>query len=157
MNNVTTEIERKFIFSPNPDKIIPVDRMCLIEQHYLIMGEKEVRVRFMGGDAFITFKTTEPGIKRTEYEMEIPFFHGRNLIKLFSVSSIEKVRTFTTFEGHTWELDVYNGLNEGLYIAEVELENENEELVLPPWVGEEVTDDKRYRNSYLSEHPYTRW
>jgi adenylate cyclase len=92
-----------------------------------------------------------------EFEYEIPIDDALKLLELCKRPIIAKTRYKIPYEGHSWEVDVFEGENEGLVMAEVELQSEDETVVLPEWIGKEVSGDKRYYNSYLSLHPYNEW
>ena len=98
------------------------------------------------------------GVARREYEYEIPAADAHAILEELCVKPlIEKTRFVVEHGGHTWEIDVFEGDNAGLVVAEVELESEDEEVTLPAWAGEDVSDDVRYYNQRLVEHPYSRW
>lgn len=97
------------------------------------------------------------GIVRKEYEYEIPYKEAKDLLELCEPSLIEKTRYLVHAEGKVWELDVFKGANEGLVIAELELETEDELFGKPSWLGEEVSYDPRYINSNLAKHPFKQW
>jgi CYTH domain-containing protein len=98
------------------------------------------------------------GAKRTEYEYEIPLAEAEAILKdLAEKPVIEKTRYRIEYRGLSWEIDEFSGENQGLILAEVELDAEDQEIELPPWIGEEVTRDPRYYNSNLVRHPYTKW
>ena len=95
---------------------------------------------------------------RFEYEYEIPLADADEMLdRLCAKPLVEKTRYLILTGGHTWEIDVFSGCNDGLVVAEIELDHENESIDFPPWVGDEVTDDKRYYNVYLVQHPYSSW
>lgn len=130
-----------------------------IRQGYL-SGEKgrTVRVRTKGTKAFLTIKGPSSGISRTEFEYEIPAEDVNHMLdELCLKPLIEKVRHVEEHNGRIWEIDVFFGENQGLVMAEVELPHENAEVLLPDWVTEEVSHDRRYYNSSLSKNPYTSW
>ncbi|MCP4660634.1 MAG: CYTH domain-containing protein, partial [bacterium] len=103
-------------------------------------------------------KGVSTGITRMEFEYEIPLADANGMLdNLCETPLIEKTRYVIPYEGFTWEVDEFHGENAGLIVAEVELEDENQEFRRPPWVGEEVSDDPRYFNANLVEHPYTTW
>ena len=79
------------------------------------------------------------------------------MLRLFAPSVVEKIRTRIPAGRHIWEVDVFSGANEGLVVAEIELENQDDRFEKPDWVGEEVTADKRYSNAWLSRHPFMEW
>jgi adenylate cyclase len=118
-----------------------------------------VRVRIKGDKGFITVKgiSSDSGMSRFEWEKEIPIDEAENLLKLCEKGIIDKIRFNVKIGNHTFEVDEFHGENEGLIIAEIELNSENEVFERPNWLGEEVTNDKRYYNSYLSNHPFKNW
>lgn len=151
------EIERKFLVKSREwqEGNEPL-HTC---QGYLASGgECTVRIRVQGEQAFLTIKGRTEGLSRPEYEYPIPVADAEELLQgLCQKPYIEKNRYHVLHAGHTWEVDVFMGENEGLVVAEIELESEEEQVELPPWVGEEVTDDPRYRNSNLVRNPFSRW
>ena len=150
------EIERKFLVDYNKWK--PKDGGVKIEQGYLSLDpDRTVRVRIAGKNAFLTIKGKTEGITRTELEYEIPANEARGLLELCLEAPVEKTRFKEQLNGHTWEIDVFEGANRGLVMAEVELESENQEVDLPDWVSQEVSEDHRYYNAWLARHPYSEW
>ena len=150
------EIERKFLVDNNKWK--PSVAGERIRQGYLSTDkERVVRVRTKGDTAFLTIKGKMQGITRTEFEYEIPVDDALALLKMCLNHPIEKTRYTELHAGKWWEIDVFEGENEGLLLAEIELQHENEEVQFPEWVGEEVTQDLRYYNSYMSQKPYSAW
>ena len=131
----------------------------LLKQGYLSTDpERTIRVRIEGTQAWMTIKGAVKGISRLEFEYPIPLLDGEEMLRaLCQKGIIEKFRYRVAFRNHIFEVDEFLGDNLGLIIAEVELGDENENVELPPWIGEEVTGDRRFYNSYLSEHPYTVW
>jgi len=129
------------------------------EQGYLsTLKERTVRVRTFDKKGFLTVKGVTTGISRAEYEYEIPFKDaGEMLDTLCERPLIEKRRYRVKHEGMIWEVDVFLGDNEGLVLAEVELENETQQLSLPRWIGDEVSQDPRYFNANLVKNPFTKW
>ena len=112
-----------------------------------------MRVRVTDKKALITIKGPTKGFTRDEYEYEIPYDDGQDLLKLCDGHIIDKVRyTFTDSYDQTWEVDVFRGINDGLVVAEIELTSEDINVNLPDWVTREVTFDKRYTNAYISNH-----
>ncbi|MBE6340596.1 MAG: CYTH domain-containing protein [Bacteroidales bacterium] len=152
------EIERKFLV--NGDFMPYVTKKIHIVQGYLNSDPKRtVRVRIKDDKGFITIKGigNETGATRFEWEKEIAVEDAKELIKLCESGVIDKVRHLVPSGSHTIEVDVFYGENEGLVMAEIELASEDEDYIRPEWLGCEVTNDKRYYNSYLSKHPYTQW
>ena len=150
------EIERKFLVDTN--KWQPKGEGTEIKQGYLSVDENRVvRVRIAGEFAYITIKGKTTGISRAEFEYEIPKNDALILLKMCLNEPIEKIRYTETFKNMLWEIDLFEGTNKGLVMAEVELNTEKQQVVLPEWVGEEVSTDKRYFNAYLSVNPFVKW
>jgi CYTH domain-containing protein len=156
---VGIEIERKFLV--NDRSIVAGIVGTRICQGYLSLDpERTVRVRLAGTRASITIKgiSSASGITRAEYEYEIPANEAEELLDAMAVGPlIEKTRYRRTVGRLTWEVDVFEGENEGLVVAEVELPSEGAALILPDWIGEEVTGDPRYYNASLVMHPFREW
>ena len=151
------EIERKFLIDLN--KWQKPEKGILIMQGYLIRTEKiSLRLRMADDKAFLTIKGASKGIARSEFEYEIP---PADLDAMFSECGsgkfIRKTRYLEKVGPHTWEIDIFEGDNAGLAVAEIELSNADEEFEMPDWVLQEVSDDKRYRNAYLVENPWNTW
>jgi adenylate cyclase len=148
------EIERHFLVRV---RLLPkLEGGQRIEQAYL-SASPEVRVRLIGDDrAYITVKS-DGGITREEYEYPVPVDHARSMLNLTPWFPILKTRFSLKLDGHVWEIDRYDAENEGLWSAEVELSSEDEALELPAWLGEEVTDERRFRNKNLAHQPLTTW
>jgi CYTH domain-containing protein len=152
------ETERKFTVTGNFGKDVSSSKRII--QGYLCADPgRTVRVRITGDDAFLTIKgpSDEKFWSRYEFEQQIPLADGRELMKLCASGIIDKVRHYVPVGKHVWEVDVFHGDNEGLVIAEIELESEHDPIEIPGWIGVEVTTDRRYYNSTLSETPYSRW
>lgn len=150
------EIERKFLIAN--DSWRPGAKGIPYAQGYLSRGRgNTVRVRLAGEEAFLTIKGPVVGISRPEFEYSIPVAEARELLSLCDGPLIEKTRFKIVAEGHLWEIDEFHGENDGLFVAEVELNDPNEEVLLPPWLGKEVTGEARYYNSNLTVHPYQEW
>ena len=153
------ETERKFLvagdFMPYVTAAIP------IAQGYLCTDPaRTVRVRRAGEAAYLTIKSApdERGWSRYEFEQRIPVDDALELLGMCVGNRIEKVRHLVPDgEGHTWEVDVFGGANAGLTVAEIELQDADETITLPAWVGREVTGDARYYNSALAVKPYGEW
>ena len=153
------EIERKFLVSSDVFKSDAL-RQNHIAQGYLSSApERTVRVRIKGEKGFLTIKgkTNEAGMSRFEWEKEIPVAEAKALLQLCEKGIIEKNRYEVQVGKHLFEVDEFIGKNEGLLLAEIELESEGEVFEKPKWLGLEVTQDHRYYNSYLSQHPFKSW
>ena len=117
-----------------------------------------VRVRTKGEHAYLTIKGGTTGITRLEFEYEIPLEEANEILnELCQKPLIEKIRYEAYVGRFKWEIDEFQGENAGLVVAEVELEDENQEFLKPDWLGEEVSDDFRYQNANLVKHPYSQW
>lgn len=152
------EIERKFLVltSAWEDQ---ARSSKVIKQGYLSAAkERTLRVRRSGESAFLTIKGPPEGLSRLEFEYQIPLDDAETMLaRLLESSLIEKTRFLVPFDNQVWEVDRFEGANAGLVLAEIELEREDDEISLPPWIGEEVSDDGRYSNAYLSIHPFGEW
>lgn len=151
------EIERKFLVRDSSYKESSVSHYY--KQGYLSCElDRTVRVRIADDKGYITVKGQAVGITRPEFEYEIPLEDAGYMLDHMCVPGIiEKVRYITEINGLTWEIDEFKGLNEGLTVAEVELSEEGRAIVLPEWIGEEITGIPAYYNSNLSRYPYSKW
>lgn len=151
-----SEIERKFLVADNSWR--DGSPGVRISQGYLSRdADRTVRVRIGGENAWLTIKGRTQGITRAEFEYAIPVAEARELLALCLPSVIDKTRYEVDFAGHVWEIDVFHGDNDGLVVAEVELDDESVNPEIPPWAGKEVSDDDRYYNSNLAARPYAIW
>lgn len=150
---MAVEVERKFLVTSEAWRIGA--QACAIRQGYLCLGSgATVRVRIADDEAFITVKGRTLGISRDEYEYRIPRTDAEAMLRdLCARPLIEKTRYAVVHAGRLWTVDVFAADNAGLVVAEVELDHPNDPVVLPSWVGEEVTNDPRYRNSSLVSEP----
>jgi adenylate cyclase len=153
------EIERKFLVTSDSWRAGSTEPGRRLRQGYVSRApEATVRVRSDGTRGWITLKGKAKGASRAEYEYEIPLADADELLdRLCSGGRVEKTRHLREWHGLTWEIDVFEGDNAGLVVAEVELEREDQPVDLPGWVGLEVTEDHRYANSSLAERPYRSW
>ena len=151
------EIERKFLV--DPVQLPPLENPHIIRQGYIpTQGTATVRVRISNEKAFITLKGRATGISRSEFEYLIPVEDAKKMLsELCAKPLIEKRRYLIPYRGHTWELDIFEGENAGLIVAEIELGDENEVFEKPRWITEEVSFDPRYRNANLITHPFSKW
>jgi len=154
---MATEIERKYLVKSTDWKALA--KGTVYRQGYLsTVKERTVRVRTIDDNGYLTVKGITVGATRVEYEYEIPAADANSMLDdLCERPIIEKKRYVIDYEGLTWEVDEFNGENQGLIVAEVELTDENQAIALPGWIGEEVTGDPRYFNSNLIKHPYSKW
>jgi CYTH domain-containing protein len=151
------ECERKFLVV-GEYKMFAHNSIHLI-QGYIASGRRTVRVRISDNEAWLTIKgpSHDGGLTRYEWEKSIDAKEALELMQLAEGALIEKRRYLVEYEGHTFEVDEFAGDNEGLVVAEVELQESTEKVALPEWIGREVTGIKRYYNSHLREHPYKVW
>ena len=151
------EIERKFRVA-NDDWRAMASSSSSLKQGYLSSSaEATVRVRLEDNLGTLTIKSKTKGITRNEFEYAIPAQEAKELLMLCSGPLIEKTRYRIPQENHTWEIDVFEGDNDGLIIAEIELTSDEDYFAKPQWLGEEVSGDSRYYNSNLATHPYVNW
>lgn len=150
------EIERKFLVKGEYKHLATKQyRIC---QGYLSVDPmRTVRVRIKGDKGFITIKSASKQLARFEWEKEISTNEAEQLLALCLPTIIDKVRYIVPFGGLIFEVDEFMAANEGLVMAEVELDSEEQKVVLPSWIGKEVTGNVRYYNSYLSENPFSEW
>lgn len=152
---MATEIERKFLVKGDAWR---KGEATLYRQGYLNRDkERTVRVRVAGAKAYLTIKGMNTGAVRAEFEYEIPVADAEQLLLLCDGPLIEKTRFLFPWAGMMWEVDEFHGANDGLVVAEIELQSADQPFDKPSWVGNEVTDDKRYYNSSLAVHPCSSW
>ena len=153
------EIERKFLVTSGDYKRL-AHASYRIKQGYICSGHGHtVRVRLWGDTAFLTIKgpSRDGGLSRYEFEKEITLDEAKGLFQLCQPGIIDKTRYLVKSGHHTFEVDEFYGDNEGLVMAEVELSAPDEPFTAPPFIGQEVTGDKRYYNSHLRVFPYKMW
>lgn len=151
------EIERKFLVDLSKLDLTKLTNWTTsIKQGYLATEGSTVRIRIEDTKGFITIKGKTSNITRNEFEYEIPYNDAVELMKMCGDKVLIKKRTMVKFNRRYWSVDVFEGDNDGLIVAEIELKNEKEKFALPPWVTREVYDN-RYFNSNLVEHPYKNW
>jgi adenylate cyclase len=152
------EIERKFLVRSDAWRH-QVRVSTQMRQGYLNNEEHcSVRVRVAGDQAWLNLKGVTLGAQRLEFEYAIPLADAQRMLEALSCKPvIEKTRHQVDVGRHTWEIDVFEGANAGLIVAEIELDDPDEAFERPPWVGAEVTDDSRYYNTCLASYPYTHW
>jgi len=165
MSNVTVEkwasmakeIERKFLVRGDVWRALA--KGVMYRQGYLNSDkERTVRIRTADARAFLTIKGITVGATRSEYEYEIPFNDGKEMLDTLAEKPLIEKRRYKIRSGNlTWEVDEFLGDNAGLIVAEVELASEDQALEKPSWVGDEVTEDPRYFNANLVKEPFTRW
>ena len=151
------EIERKYLVDISK---IPNDlpEKNVIKQGYFKSKKATVRVRLSNDKAFLTVKGKTKGISRSEFEYEIPMEDALDMQKEFCKGRfVEKIRYCIEYKGNVWELDVFEGKNTGLVMAEIEMDSEDHQFEKPEWIGEEVSLEGRYNNSQLAKNPISKW
>ncbi|RKZ33903.1 MAG: adenylate cyclase [Gammaproteobacteria bacterium] len=153
-----TEIERKFLVTSD-DWRAEARAGAFYRQGYLSSVEScSIRVRVSDKRAFLNIKSATLSVTRTEYEYPLPLEDAREILDhLCAGPLIEKTRYFVPHGGFEWEVDVFEGDNQGLVVAEIELESADQAFDKPAWVGNEVSEDARYYNVCLTKHPFKDW
>lgn len=155
---MATEIEYKFLVTSDAWRQ-QVKQSRKMTQGYLTdqAAGNTIRVRIADDQAYLTIKHELNTYVRQEFEYEIPLSDAHEMIRFCPDPVIDKIRYLVDYDGHTWEIDEFFGLNEGLIVAEVELTAVDEIFEKPDWLGQDVTQEKRYRNAALVKLPYTQW
>ena len=150
------EIERKFLVSGELPEL--KDGASIIQGYLFLSEEKEMRIRIKEKQCEMTIKINLGGELREEYQYAIPLEDGQ---KLFlhggGIPPIEKTRYVLNYDGMDWEIDIFEGKNEGLILAEIELDYSEQKFTSPPWFGAEVTFERKYYNAHLYCNPYQNW
>jgi adenylate cyclase len=155
---MANEIERKFLVK-GEFKNLASKETRIVQGYLSSVPERTVRVRIKGDKGFITIKGigSASGATRYEWEKEIPTSEVEELLKICEPGVIDKTRYLVKVGNHTFEVDEFYGENQGLTVAEIELNSESEDFVKPEWLGDEVTGDTKYYNSMLMKNPFTKW
>ncbi|MFT3731162.1 MAG: CYTH domain-containing protein [Hyphomicrobium sp.] len=152
------EIERKFLIRDDTWKSAATGSARILQGYFARTALVRARIRIYGDKGFITLKSEPGALVRHEYEYEIPYADAVEMIKQFSIEPIiRKTRFDVPYEGVVWAVDVFDGANSGLVIAEAELKTADQALAIPSWAGKEVTGDRRYGNSDLARYPFLTW
>lgn len=155
---MAVEIERKFLVRDDSWRASAGSGTRMRQGYLLGSPLASVRVRVSGSQAWLNIKSKTVGVTRAEFDYEIPRADADLILdSLCSGAIVEKTRYLVEHGGHVWEIDVFDGENDGLIVAEVELSSEDEAFSKPVWAGQEVSHDHRYYNSVLSERPYRSW
>lgn len=152
------EIEKKYLV--NKEKWNETDKTKgqFFRQGYLLADpNKTIRVRVTDTKSYLTIKGLSVGATRPEFEYEIPKDEAEQLLDMFAISDLTKIRYKVLFNDKLWEVDEFLGDNLGLIVAEIELQSKNETFDLPNWAENEVTGEAKYYNSNLSILPYKKW
>ncbi|XGW00489.1 MAG: CYTH domain-containing protein [Leptolyngbya sp. BL-A-14] len=152
-----TEIERKFLVKGDAWRSLATGT-AYCQGYIASTKDRTVRVRVVGTQGYLTIKGSTTGISRAEFEYPIP---GEDALELLNTLCdpplIQKKRYKIEHSGLVWEVDEFEGENQGLIVAEVELLDANQAIVLPDWIGQEVSNDPRYFNANLAKHPFCHW
>jgi len=153
------EIERKFLVVSEVYKAESYKSTRIMQGFLSTDPERTVRVRIKGNQGFLTIKgkSNTSGTSRFEWEKEIDLQEAEDLLKLCQKGIIDKIRYEVKSNAHIYEIDEFFGENNGLVIAEIELNSEDEAFEKPNWLGSEVTGDNKYYNSQLSTTPFCEW
>jgi adenylate cyclase len=152
------EIERKFLVLGDDWQRLATGRSSIRQAYLSSNGKASIRVRIKGdGTATLSIKSRPVDLRRLELEYAIPTLEAEALMQLRQGSVIEKVRYVIPHGELAWEVDVFEGDNLGLVIAEIELRHERQQIELPPWIGTEVTGQQQYYNSALVQRPFCSW
>ena len=156
---MAVEIERKFLVANDQFKEKSIKSTRITQGYLSSVPERAVRVRIKGDKGFLTIKGigNESGASRYEWEQEISLEDTKDLLKICEPGVIDKTRYLVSHGKHTFEVDEFYGENEGLVIAEVELNDEGEVFEKPDWLAEEVTGEVKYYNAMLMKTPYSKW
>lgn len=153
------EIERKFLVNSDVFLKLYKAKNRIVQGYLSSIPERTVRIRIKSRKGYITIKgkSNSSGLSRMEWEKEIAIKEAQELLNICESGVIDKVRYEIEVGNHVFEIDVFEGENKGLIVAEIELQSENESFEKPDWLGKEVTGDKRYYNAYLSKNPFKNW
>ena len=159
MGIIMTEIERKFLVTSDAYRAEAFNKTRIIQGFLNTHKERTVRVRLKGDVGFLTVKgkSSKDGLSRFEWEKEISKNDAESLLRLCEKGVIDKTRYEVKVGNHIFEIDEFYNDNDGLVVAEIELENESEDFIKPDWLGEEVTGQVKYYNSQLSKKAYNTW
>jgi adenylate cyclase len=153
------EVERKFLVNSDAYKALSFSITRITQAYIATNPSATVRVRINGEKAFITIKGVgnESGTTRYEWEKEITLEEANELLQLCTSGVIDKIRHKVNFNGFIYEVDEFFGENEGLVVAEIELNNEDDVFEKPHWLGKEVTGEAKYYNAVLVQHSFNKW
>lgn len=151
------EIERKFLVR-STDWGTPVESLPIEQGYLFIAPDRNLRIRRTGERYVLTLKVRAEGIGRHEVETTVGSAQGRLMLDRLCVAPpVRKTRHLVRHAGDTWEIDVFEGANAGLIVAEIELESAAQDVTRPRWLGPEVTRDARFLNQSLAQRPFSGW
>ena len=153
------EIERKYLVNSNDYRSLAYSKSRIVQGFLNSHPDRVVRIRIADDDAFLTIKgrSNTTGTTRFEWEKKIPVAEAKLLLELCEKDILEKIRYCVSIGPLIIEVDESRGSNQGLVIAEIEIENEDDKIEVPSWIGLEVTGDIKYYNSQLSKYPFNEW
>lgn len=155
---MAVEIEKKYLVINDNWRKFVTKSDTYIQGYFSTDESCSIRIRISEKKATLNIKSATLGVTRTEYDYPVPLDDAKDMLNSLCIKPlIEKTRYQVPYENHIWEIDVFAGENEGLIVAEVELESANESITLPDWIGEDVSDEIRYYNVCLVNHPYKNW
>ncbi|MDZ8052657.1 MAG: CYTH domain-containing protein [Aulosira sp. ZfuVER01] len=154
---MAAEIERKFLVAGDSWRKL-AEGSRFVQGYISTAKQATVRVRIVGNQGYLTIKGISVKYTRSEFEYPIPLADAQEMLDtLCDRPLIEKVRYKIEYGNLIWEIDEFDGVNKGLILAEVELSDEQQQIELPTWIGEEVSDNPKYYNSNLVKHPFSQW
>ena len=152
------EIERKFLVESDSWRTQVYKTLSIKQAYFCNTDKASLRVRISDQSGFISSKTMTQEIRRHEFEYEIPLHDAEFMLNYMCMGSpIIKLRHLVKVDEHVWEIDEFQGDNEGLIVAEIEIEHEDESFTRPDWAGSEVSADRKYINVSLVSNPYKNW
>ena len=154
------EIERKFLLQSNTWRQAIINSTPYRQGYIATTADRtcSVRVRIAGDQGMLTIKSATLGLQRQEYEYAIPLSDAQEMLDTLAASpQSAKIRHLVPYQGHTWEIDEFQGDNAGLIVAEIELNSPTETFARPDWLGPEVSGEARYYNVNLAQNPYSSW
>ena len=155
---MAVEIEKKFLVINDNWRKYVTKSNNYVQGYFSTDKSCSIRLRISNSNARLNIKSATLGVTRAEYDYPVPLEDAKEMLNTLCIKPlIEKTRYQVPLENHIWEIDVFNGENKGLIVAEVELASADESFKLPDWIGEEVSHDPRYYNVCLVEHPYKNW
>ena len=153
------EIERKYLVNSSDYRSLAYSKVHIVQGFLNSHPDRVVRIRITDDKAFLTVKgrSNLSGTTRFEWEKKIPVAEAKLLLELCEKDILEKIRYYVSIDTLIIEVDEFLGSNQGLVVAEIEIENEDDKIEVPSWVGLEVTGDIKYYNSQLSKNPFNEW
>ncbi len=154
---MAVEIERKFLVVNEQWRTSADDGVRYLQGYLATTQSCSIRARVGGDKAWLNIKGATVGASRLEFEYAVPVADAEAILANLCATSVEKTRYRVFHAEHLWEVDVFAGENAGLVVAEIELKSEDERFARPPWIGADVTAERRYYNACLAEQPFSGW